>query len=70
MNKNEEWMTRIVQEVLAVLQEKSPAKPETCRSMIIVCEPLAKEQWTQVKEWAKQLQSVRWTSISSIAADH
>ena len=70
MNKNEEWITRIVQEVLAVLQEKSPAKPETYRSMIIVCEPLAKEQWTQVKEWAKQLQSVRWTSISSIAADH
>ena len=50
MNKNEEWMTRIVQEVLAVLQEKSPAKPETYRSMIIVCKPLAKEQWTQVKE--------------------
>ena len=65
MNKNEEWITRIVQEVLAVLQENSPAKPETYRSMIIVCEPLAEEEWTQVKEWAKQFQSVRWVNIAS-----
>lgn len=68
MNKNEEWITRIVQEVLAVLQEKALARPEAYRSMIIVCETLTKEQWTQLKEWAKQLQSVRWTSISPIAS--